>query len=100
VAVITDQHVADAIVAAVNGVGAGLAIGAARRAGTAIVDLQNDVEGAFGNKSTAETVADAGFTVTAMANGAGQDCPATTACGDVKDCSPGLTCTGTPKTCQ
>lgn len=58
----------DAIIAAINGVGAGLAI-TATDSGTGVVGLVNDEAGPQGNATITETVANAGFVVTGMAGG-------------------------------
>lgn len=61
--------VAASIRAAINGVGAGLAITAAAPIG-AVVGLTNDATGTLGNHAITETVANGGFTVTGMSGGA------------------------------
>ena len=70
----TDADVATAIRSAINGVGAGLAITAS---GTgALVVLTNDAYGVAGNHLVTTTVADAGFLLAGMANGADGLAPA------------------------
>jgi hypothetical protein len=64
----TATDVRDAIITAVNGVGAGLAI-TASIGGTNVVALLNDVGGAFGNQTILESVIDTGFIVTGMSGG-------------------------------
>lgn len=75
------DDVRDAILAAVNGVGAGLAITAAD-GGAATVDLENDTPGAAGNVAISETVANVGFVVAGMSGGADVT-PGTLDTGDV-----------------
>jgi hypothetical protein len=65
---VTADDVRDAIITAVNGVGAGLAI-TASNGGSATVDLVNDATGSAGNQAITDTVADAGFTHTGMSGG-------------------------------
>ncbi len=68
----TDEEVAARIIAAINGVGAGLKITASENADDAsIVDLLNDVGGTDGNTSSADDVVDTDFTVSDMAGGLG-----------------------------
>ena len=71
--VTTDIEVATAMVSAINGVGAGLALTASNAGGTsATVTIVNDVAGSFGNVTTwADTVANVGFIVTQPTSGAG-----------------------------
>ncbi len=66
----TTAQVRDAIIAAIAGVGAGLAI-TASSGGAAAVHLVNDALGVAGNQSITETVANAGFTVIGMTGGDG-----------------------------
>lgn len=59
-----------AIIAAINGVGAGLAITASPGSGN-VINLVNDALGPAGNQAITETVANAGFIVTGMSGGGG-----------------------------
>ncbi len=73
----TATQVRDAIIAAVNGVGAGLAI-TASIGGASEVILTNDATGTVGNAAITDTVANAGFVVVGMTGGDGQvDIPIT-----------------------
>lgn len=65
----TATQVRDAMVTAINGVGAGLLVTAAP-SGTAYVDVTADVGGAEANNAITETVANAGFVVTGLTGGA------------------------------
>ena len=58
------------IIAAVNGVGAGLEI-TAGDGGVGLVTLTNDNIGGHGNQTVTETVADAGFVVAGLSGGSG-----------------------------
>jgi hypothetical protein len=62
------DQVKSKIIAAVNGVGAGLGVSASD-AGAGLVGLVNDNAGSAGNQPIAETVADVGFMVTGMSGG-------------------------------
>jgi len=59
-----------AVIAAINGVGAGLAITASSGA-TGVVNLVNDALGVIGNVTITETVVNAGFIVSGMSGGGG-----------------------------
>jgi len=63
--------VRDAVIAAINGVGAGLAV-TASNGGSAKVSLVNDVVGTAGNQPITETVANSGFVAIGMTGGNGQ----------------------------
>ena len=89
--------VADAIVAAINGVPGSLAIIAVRS--TRQVRLTHDFDGGFGNQMLTEQVVNSGFWVLGMSGGTGFNCPAGTGCLSNSDCEPGLLC-GTSGTCQ
>lgn len=67
----TTTQVRDAIIAAVNGVGAGLTI-TASPGGAAQVILTNDNPGIAGNERILDTVANAGFVTVGMTGGDGQ----------------------------
>lgn len=70
----TDIEVATTMVAAINGVGAGLAVTADNATGTsATVTLVNNVGGTAGNVAITDTVADAGFIATGMTGGTDAD---------------------------
>jgi len=66
----TATQIRDAIISAINGVGAGLAI-TASIGGSAKVALVNDDTGTAGNVPITHTVADAGFAVIGMTGGDG-----------------------------
>ncbi len=66
----TATQVRDAIIAAINGVGAGLRI-TASPGGAAVVSLVNDALGKAGNVTITETVVNAGFIVAGMSGGGG-----------------------------
>jgi len=71
-AITTAAQVKTAIINAINGVGAGLAI-TASSGGTATVALVNDVLGPSGNEAITETVANSGFIVSGMSGGSDQN---------------------------
>lgn len=74
----TAAEVAEAIVDAVNGVGAGLTMTAEVDGDDATkVNLENDAYGSAGNIANTENVANAGFTVSGMTGGYGGDVTAT-----------------------
>jgi cysteine-rich repeat protein len=97
----TADEVAQAIVDAVNSVGPGLTITAAKVPGVPLVLLQNDSLGGFGNLAVVTTVTDPGFLVTGMSGGAAADCLSGTPCTSDGDCRSGTCSSATsPKTCQ
>jgi len=93
--------VGDAIRAAINGVGAGLAITAG--GATATVTVTNDAQGSFGNRAITTTLVTAGYSVAGLSGGRARDCLVTVGCATTNDCAPGLTCQpagGGGLTCQ
>ncbi len=74
----TAAQVRDAIISAINGVGAGLAI-TASIGGAAIVRLLNDATGLAGNVTITETVSNGGFVVAGMSGGGGAKATSTSA---------------------
>lgn len=64
----TAAQVRDAMVTAINGVGAGLRITAAPGSGSTLT-LTNDLPGTAGNQSILESVGDSGFTASGMSGG-------------------------------
>ncbi|MGE0791002.1 MAG: DUF4215 domain-containing protein [Sandaracinaceae bacterium] len=85
------NSVRDAILVAVNMTAPTLDI-TATSGGTAMVLLNNDAAGGFGNNAISETVPGAGFIVSGMSGGLTRDCPATTGCNAAGVCRSG-TCT-------
>jgi len=86
----TNIQVAQAIVTAINGVGAELRISATSSGN--IVTLTNELEGTYGNQLIGENVANSSFRVSGMSGGAGYDCLQGTGCTWNKDCDPTLQC--------
>ena len=93
----TSTVVADAMVAAINGVPGSLSITAVRSARQVL--LTHDSPGGFGNQVLTEQVANVGFSVFGMSGGAGFDCPTGTGCLSDSDCQPGRFCAANG-TCQ
>lgn len=79
-------EVAATLHAAINGVGAGLAITSVDNLDGTLT-LTNDAVGTAGNETITETVADAGFTVTGMAGGAALPYVATSKLGNTMPAS-------------
>jgi cysteine-rich repeat protein len=93
----TATELQTAIVTAINGVTTALAIAASN--GTApVVNLLNDANGAHGNTTIGDTVADAGFTVTNFTGGVAKDCTTGTGCVSDNDCV--TTCNSTSHQCN
>jgi hypothetical protein len=82
--------------AAINGVGASLAITA--QASSNIVNLVHDLSGSFGNQPITTSATSNQLLVSGMADGSGADCPAGTGCVQNVDCGPGMVCRA-DKTC-
>jgi cysteine-rich repeat protein len=82
--------VADALIGAINSVGAPLAVTASKRATPPLVRLSHDVLGARGNQPLGETVSAPEFEVSGMKGGGGADCPTGTGCTSDADCSSGV----------
>ncbi len=89
----TATQVRDAIVLAVNGVGAGLAITAAP-GGANTLTLANDAVGVLGNQPLLETVLDTGFTVLGMSGGMDSEDLTQNYADDILDAGVGAATTG------
>lgn len=88
-----EEDVANALIDAINSIGAALRLSAEVTPGVSYeVTLIHDLEGAFGNKPLSETVANSFFRVTGMSGGAGRDCGQGIGCTQDADCQPNLVC--------
>jgi cysteine-rich repeat protein len=85
-----DEAVGDAVIAAINGVGATLQITASKRSSNPWVRLTNDNLGGQGNVQMQDTVVSTSWVMTGMSGGGAADCPTGTACVTGNDCFSGI----------